>query len=381
MRKSVALIIETSSSYGRDLLSGIVQHMRVHGEWSVFLEQRDLAKKPPSWLPDWDGDGIISRTKSSELISSVSKNRVPIVNLTDRDENSQPHVRSDDAAIGRMAAEHLLERGFRWFGFCGFENEAWSMRRQVGFVETITEAGFQCEVFNSPWFGPYANDWQEELQSVSNWFSEIRKPCGVMACNDVRGQHVLDVCSGLELSVPEEVTVIGVDNEELICRLCSPPLSSVVPNAQSVGFQAAELLTRLMEGEPVCESPRLVAPLGIEARQSTDVVAVDDPLVAAALRYIRENACDGISVDNVVRNVAISRSSLERKLRKYLGRTPQQEIRRVQILRVKELLSNTELKTDHIARLCGFEHTEYMSVVFKRVTGITPGGFRKQVVR
>ncbi len=379
MKRHVALIVETSSSYGRDLLAGIVRYMRVHDEWSVFLEQRDLAKKPPSWLADWKGDGIISRATTRKLVEAVGATGVPLVELTDRKGDSQlPLVRSDDQAIGRMAAEHLLERGFRRFGFCGFSGEAWSSRRQDGFVTAVGKASRTCEVYNSPWYGPSACSWEEQQVQLVNWLAKLEPPFAIMACNDVRGQHVLDACDKQRLAVPEEVAVIGVDNDDLLCRICTPPLSSVIPNAEVVGFRAAELLARLMNGEELGGHSELVEPLGVATRQSTDVVAIEDRDIAAALNYIRQHACRGITVEEVVRNSVVSRSTLERQVRKYLGRTPQEEIRHVQVKRVRELLLTTDLPAEQIATLCGFEHPEYMHVVFKRITGTTPGEFRRQ---
>ncbi len=380
MKRHVVLIIETSSVYGRDLLSGIVRFMRMHDEWSVFLEQRDLWKQPPSWLGEWRGDGIISRATTPRLLEAIRTTGVPLVEVTDRRSDSDlPQIRSDDAAIGRMGAEHLIERGFERFGFCGFKGEAWSQRREAAFVESIQErTSIACSTFNSLWHGPSARAWEAEQESIVAWLKEFEPPFAIMACNDVRGQHVVEACSKLELAVPEQVAVVGVDNDELLCRVCSPPLSSVIPNAEMVGFRAAEVLARLMNGEAVDERIQLIRPLGVATRQSTDVVAIDDRDIAAALHYIRENACRGLSVEDVVRNNPVSRSTLERQVRKYLGRTPQEEIRHVQITRVRELLLTTDLSAERIATLCGFVHAEYLHVVFKRIMGMTIGEFRRQ---
>lgn len=379
MKRHVALIIETSSIYGRELFSGIVRFMRMHDEWSVFVEQRDLNKKLPPWLSKWEGDGIISRATTPKLVEAVQATGVPLVELTDRHEAAGlTRVRSDDSAIGRMAAEHLLDRGFQRLGFCGFRGEAWSERRQQAFVDAVAQANWPCDVYNSPWVGRGARSWEDEQQHLRQWLSKFPRPFAVMACNDVRGQHVLDACSQQQLSVPEEAAVIGVDNDHLLCRICSPPMSSVIPNAERVGFRAAELLSLMMDGKRPPQNEFLIDPLGVATRQSTDVVAIDDPEIAAALQFIRQNACRRISVADVTRHVAISRSSLERKVRKYLGRTPQQEIRQVQVKRVRELLATTELAAEKIAVLCGFEHPEYMYVVFKREVGMTPGEFRNQ---
>ncbi len=379
MKRRVALIIETSSIYGRDLLSGIVRFMRMHDDWSVFLEQRDLTKKPPAWIANWNGDGIISRATTPQLLAAIASTGVPMVELTDRQNGSTlPSVRSNDAAIGRMAAEHLLERGFQRFGFCGFQGEAWSKRREESFVQAIHAAGRSCDIFNSVWFGRAARTWEAEQVHLVHWLQKFPRPFGIMTCNDMRGQQVLDACSTIELSVPEEAAIIGVDNDELLCRICAPPLSSVIPNAEGVGYRAAELLAELMAGGSVTVADHFLEPLGVATRQSTDVVAIDAPAIAAAVRYIRENACRGISVDEVASNVEVSRSTLERQLRKYLGRSPQEEIRSVQIKRAKELLLTTDLSVENLAMLCGFEHSEYLHVVFKRITGLTPGQFRQQ---
>ncbi|QDV10423.1 Xylose operon regulatory protein [Rosistilla oblonga] len=379
MKRHVALIVETSSIYGRQVLSGIIQHMRMFDDWSVFLDQHDLTQEPPRWLANWAGDGIISRTTTPELLQTVQATGVPLIELTDRHQShGRTYVWSDDAAIGRMGAEHLLERGFREFGFCGFTNEAWSERRQDAFSQRVEAAQRRCHQYESPWYGPDALSWEEEQQRLRAWLRTLPSSCGIMACNDLRGQQVVDACLQEGLSVPEEVAIIGADNDTLLCRVCSPPMSSVIPNAEGVGFRAAELLTQLMNGEVPQKTEHLIQPLGVAERQSTDVVAIDDPDIAAALRYIRENACRGINVVDVTDNVAISRSSLERKLRQYLSRTPQQEIRHVQIKRVCELLTSTELPAEQIATLCGFDNPEYMYVVFRRIVGMTPGKFRSK---
>lgn len=380
MKQNVALIVETSSVYGRDLLSGIVRYMRMHDEWSVFLEQRDLWKQPPSWLNDWHGDGIISRATTPKLLHAITRTKVPLVEVTDRRGDSPlPQIRSDDAAIGRMGAEHLIERGFDRFGFCGFKGEAWSKRREQAFVKATQEkTQTVCQCFDSPWHGPAAKAWEAEQLSIIEWLQQFEPPFAVMACNDIRGQHVINACSKLGLAVPEQVAVMGVDNDELLCRVTSPPMSSVMPNAQMVGYLAAETLAKLMAGEAVDQQTQLVKPLGVATRQSTDVVAIEDRDIAAALHYIRQHASRGLTVDEVVNNSSLSRSTLERQFRKYLGRTPQEEIRHVQVKRVRELLLTTDLSAEKIASLCGFEHPEYLHVVFKRITGMTTGEFRKQ---
>lgn len=377
MRRKVALIVETSTGYGRNILSGIVRYRR-STQWAVFLEQRDLSTRLPAWIENWHGDGVISRVTSQKLADLVRRKNIPLVELTDRGKGFDfPMVRTHDQMVGFLAADHLFERGFRNLAFCGFQFEAWSKRRESAFHQRATEKGGCCAVFRSPWMKKSAKPWEVEQEQLAQWIDSLAKPLGVMACNDVRGQQVLEACSRAGVTVPEEVAVIGVDDDQMICELCEPPLSSVATNAAVVGFRAAELLDQMMLGNSPADSILKVPPVGITVRQSTDSVAIADKDVAAALTFIRENACLGISVNDVLMNVPVSRSTLERQLRRYFSRSPQQEIRNVQVKRAKELLTETDLSMEQIAGRCGFEHPEYMHVVFKREVGITPGRFRR----
>jgi LacI family transcriptional regulator len=384
-RARVALIIETSSVYGRRLLAGVTRYMHAHAPWSVFLEQRGLTEKPPAWLDDWDGDGILSRVTTPALAERLRKRSTAVVDLTDiYGDQGLPRIWSDDAQIGTLAAEHLLERGFRNFAFCGFTGHLWSQRRRDGFFSRIGAAAGERRVYESAWGGPTAHEWQTEQNQIADWLSTLPKPVGIMASNDLRGQHVLDACKQIGVAVPEEAAIIGCDNDELLCRLCDPPLSSVVPNPEQIGFEAAALLQQLIEAKGKArrklEAARLeISPTGVVTRQSTDVLAIADTNVAAALRFIREHACLGTTVDDVLRHVPISRSMLERGFRQFLNRSPHAEIRLVQLKRVRELLSETDLSLDRIAHLAGFKHPEYMSVVFKRELGETPGQYRRRL--
>lgn len=379
----VALVIETSGSYGRSLLSGIVRFRQTSRNWSVFLEQRDLTSEFPAWLANWEGDGIISRATTPALAEAVASTNVPLVELTDRRQDfGFTYVWSNDAAIGKLAAEHLIDRGFQNFAFCGFDDEAWSLRREVAFEEAIRNASHQLsESYRTSWFGENVAQWDVQQSQIVEWLHSLPKPVAVMACNDVRGQQVIDACSRAGLLVPEQVAVLGVDDDALLCQLCDPPLSSVVPNAELIGYRAAELLAQEMTGERAAVREHLIDPIGVTHRQSTDTFAVEDPEVAKALSFIRDRACAGIGVDDVARHVGVSRSTLERKLRRYSNRSPQEHIRKTQIRQAQELLVKTELPIDHIATVCGYEHPEYLHVVFRRELNMTPGEFRRDSQR
>jgi LacI family transcriptional regulator len=373
-------MIETSSVYGRRLLQGITRYLVSHRPWSVFLEQRELDSVPPRWLESWRGDGVISRWSSPKVIAALRGSRVPAVDLSDRREPFGPaRINSDDHAIGRLAAEHLRERGFRSFGFCGFRGERWATRRQESFLHALEGPGYACQVYESPWGGSESRPWEDEQVRIGRWVRSLPRPAGVLACNDERGLHVLDACQRTGLRVPEEVAVVGVDDDALICELCYPPLSSIIPNPERIGFEAAALLERLIGGEAAEPLERLVPPLGVTTRLSTDVLAVDDEDFVAAVRYIREHACDGLTVDEVLARVPVSRSTLERRFRKHLGRSPQAEIRAVQFNRARQLLAETDHTIHRIAELVGFGHPEYFLVAFSREFGRPPGQFRRDL--
>lgn len=378
-RPRVALIVESSTPFGRQVLHGIARYVRSHQPWSIFLEQREFGAMPPGWLLRRRWDGIISRPTDRRLADAFRRMRVPVVDLNSLHSDLRlPRIRSDNRAIGRLGAEHLLERGFRDFGFCGYSVE-WSALRREGFVGALDQPRCSCQVYESAWRGRNMPEWDEEQDRIARWIQALPKPCGLLACNDPRGQQVMDACRRVDVAVPEAVAVVGVDNDEVLCELCDPPLSSIVPNPQRIGYEAASMLAALMAGGSPREPEILVEPIGVVTRQSSDVSAVEDPDIAAAMRYIRDHATEGCTVQDVLGHAAMGRSCLERRFRKYLGRSPQAEINLVRIKRIKQLLADTELSLNRIAELVGFEHPEYMSVVFKRETGQTPGQYRREV--
>jgi LacI family transcriptional regulator len=380
-----ALLIESSRGYGRGLLRGIADYVRVHGPWSIYLQRHHLYDATPAWLKDWRGDGIIARVENRHIARSLHCRRLPVVDLRgwllDLD---MPAILTDDAAGARIAAAHLLERGFRQFAYCGFVGTPYSDERSRVFNQVIEQAGFRCFTYEPPMHLRGRHPEKAEIEGrlgeahVMRWLRKLPRPIGLMACNDARGQQVLNACRDLGIHVPEEMAVVGVDNDDVICDLCDPPLSSVSPNTAKIGYEAAALLDRMMRGEAAPRQPIYIEPLGIVTRRSTDVLAIENADMTAALRFIRDHACDGISVEDVLTHVSVSCSALERHFRKTLGRTPKAEIVRVQLERVKQLLAETVWPLKKITVEAGFKHTEYMCAVFKSKFGQTPGQYRAQ---
>jgi LacI family transcriptional regulator len=305
---------------------------------------------------------------------------LPLVDLNDAPVlQGVPKIRPDNVALGHLAAEHFLERGFRNFGFCGFGNSGWSCERRDGFAEALQLAGRRCAVHDVDFPGEVTPFWNEEqVHLLATWLDRLPKPAAIMACNDPRALQVIAAAERGDLMVPEEVAVLGANNDAVRCELSYPPLSSVATNPFQAGFRAAEILASLMAGQPLAVVDVRVEPVGVVTRHSTDVLSIEDKPVAAALGFIREHAYRGIGVADVVRHAAASRSLLEKRFRRVIGRSPQAEIRRVQVARIRQLLLETDFPLKKIAELTGFEHVEYMSVVFKKLVGASPGGFRKR---
>ena len=377
---SVALLIETSNAYSRGVLAGIIEYIRQNGRWSIFLPEQERGGKPPNWLPHWDGNGIIARIENGEIANAVRKTGLPVVDVSAARHNPNiPWVETDDEAIVDLAVEHFIERGFRHFAFCGDPGFNWSNWRQQHFERKVAQAKLPCHIHKSISRLEPSYTWNREKQRLAQWLKRLPRPIGIMACYDIKAQQLLDVCRDLDIAVPEEVAVLGVDNDELLCELADPPLSSVNCNTRRTGYEAARLLDKLMAGEVVGPEQVLIEPLGIDTRQSTDILAIDDAEVAAAVRFIRENALSGINVSDVLREVALSRRILESRFRKILGRTPHQEILRLRIDRIKQLLTETKLSLVEIASRTGFQHDDYLSVAFKKAVGIPPSQYRQNM--
>jgi LacI family transcriptional regulator len=358
------------------LLLGIEDYIRSHGPWSVYLAEHGRGDKPPSWLATWKGDGIIARIENRVIASALEPLQLPIVDMSAaRLVPRLPWVETDDQAIADVAAGDFIVRGLRTFGFCGEKRFEWSNAREQRFAEITRERGHACFVYTSP--GKH-EDGDAEIDDIARWLVKLPKPAAVFACYDARGQQVLDAARRTGLAVPEELAVLGVDNDEVLCLLSPPPLSSIIPNVQRTGWEAASVLDSMMKGKRLEGDAHLIPPIGVATRQSTDVLAVDDVQMARALRFIRERACTGIGVDDVVRNCAITRRVLETKTKALLKRTPREEIARVQTARIQELLAATDLTLAEIADRTGFRHVEYLSVFFKRETGTPPSEWRAE---
>lgn len=371
----VILVIETSRSFGRQLLVGISKYSRLHGPWVFYREARDLRSALPQ-LKNWKADGIIMR--NSIVYRPLLKLRIPtILVIHDLEKSaSLPMIMTDGKSISRMAADHLLSKGFRNYAFCGFDNLSWSMQRQQYFISYLNKQGFNPAVFTQL-KDPSKRKWEKEQIRMAEWLKKLPKPIAIMACNDDRGQHVLEACKIAELRVPEDVAVIGVDNDDLICDLCDPPLTSVALNVEKAGYDAAEALDKQMKGGKIKPNNILVKPTYVNGRNSTDLLATYDEEVNKAIRFIKQNYRKNIQVSDVVNSTNLSRRNLELRFKKSINRSINSEIRRIRVEHICMLLIETGMSISEIAYSLGFSSVEHISRYFKSEIGTSLRDFRK----
>lgn len=382
-RPKIALLVETSRSYGRDLLRGVALFARTRTNWSLLHQEMTIDAALPDWMTESAISGTIARV-DTHTIDSLSRLHVPIVDVRCRRQfPGVPQVETDDCAVAKLAFDHLWDRGFRRFAFCGFQYAHYSEARLKFFKEFVAAAGGSLSIYESPGQKDTALTSIEQSglvdsQAMTKWLSSLEYPTGLFVCNDIRGQQVLNVCRSLSIAVPDDIGIIGVDDDDAICPLTDPPLSSVKPNAEQVGYRAAEILFEVINGQLPPTTTEFVAPLKVVQRLSTEVNAVEDREVARVCRFIREHACAGINVNDVAEFTTLSRRQLERRFRTEFDRTPHEEITAVQVARVQQLLRETEMTLEQMTPLAGYAHKESLSAVFKRETKETPGEYRSR---
>lgn len=375
----VALIIETSKIYGREILLGIARFARVYGPWSLYITERGQDDPDPAWLAGWAGDGVITRSLDLRVCRAASDRGIPVVSLRHLLEAPDfPTLFPDQRLIARRIAEHLLERGLRNCGYVGVSgNKGWEQQRREAFVQAVTEQGGRVAAIRTTLVDPGLT-WEEEERQLATWVRSLPKPMGIMVSHDTQGVQLLDACRRAGVRVPDDIAVVSVDNDPVLCELAATPLSSLNQNVQQLGYEAAALLGQMIRGEKIAKGNYYFEPGQVIARQSSDVVAVKDPCVARAVRFVREHAGQGLDVSAVARAAGVSRRVLEKKFSEQIGRTPHEEIQEMRFRRVRQLLLETDYVLPQIAELAGFQYQEYLVRFFKQRTGLTPGQFRRK---
>ncbi|PXX22832.1 XylR family transcriptional regulator [Arenibacter sp. ARW7G5Y1] len=378
-RHRVALLLETSNEYSRGIIKGIYGYIKERDQWDVHLGEYSRGEPNPEWLLSWKGDGIIARIENMAIAELVKNCNLPTIDMSSANlVPGIPWVETDDNFIAKMALDHLIECGFKNFGYVG-TGFNWSEWRAKHFIDMLKIKGIHCYSHN------FAINQKinliEEQKNMESWLTTLPKPIGIFSAYDQLGRLIIDASHKAGFLVPEEVAVIGVDNDPLICELCSPSLTSVIPDTYKTGYTAARLLDKLMKGQKDVQITNFIAPLGIEKRRSTDSMAIEDPHISKAMHYIYEHANTGtFDINDILNFVPMTRRVFEKRFLTFVGRTPYKELQRIRVNRLKELLGQTDLSLLDIAEKSGFDHVSYMSYLFKRETGITPMAYRKKIM-
>ena len=375
----VALLVASWNQYGRGVIEGVWQHAE-NNHW--ILEMQPSAADGSTQIPEgWKGDGIIATIHSRELASRLSAYRVPIVNVSGARLQGVnfPRVASDAEAVVELAVRHFLEKQMPRVAFCGEPHKPfldfWTQAyRKIAAKHALTPSVY------TPSKRLLADAGLEaQRKDHARWLSNLPKPIGVIGWDTITCRHVASACELAGIEIPEKVAIISLSTEDLLGRTIHPPISGVDIPLQRIGYEAANLLGKLMRGKCGKTKQLLLGPLGITTRQSTDVIACDDPKVRQVMRFIKENAVRGIQVGDVMRAVPMARRTLERRFKTMLGHSPAEEIRRTKIEKVRQLLTHTDMSVPEIAEACGFAYAEHMIPLFAKYHNNTPAAFRRNL--
>jgi LacI family transcriptional regulator len=376
----IGLVFTHTFAYYRRVLRGIRRYVEARPQWlfTSLTPQPEGVRVPGRFRPD----GLIATVNTEQLAQTLSSWRRPVVNVSAVLPGLRfPRVGVDNAGVGRLAAAHFLERGLSRFGFIGPPDYLFATERGVAFCEAVREAGHAAACYEGQAhlsYDPLGQRW-DLTPAVRRWLRALPKPVGVFVPNDLWGVQVAEECRRADLRVPEDVALLGVDNDDLYCELTRPPLSSIILPAEQVGYEAAALLERLLAGKAPPREPILLPPTGVATRRSSEVLAVDDEDVVAAVRFIREHAHLPLRVADVLRQVPVARRTIERRCRVVLGRGLGQEIRRAHLELARRLLAVTDLPLKVLAEQAGFSDFRHMAVVFRQELGLTPSAYRRRM--
>jgi LacI family transcriptional regulator len=376
----VAVLVDTSTTWGRRVLRGIHLYCREHARWEIFVEPRGQLERLR--LPrGWEGEGVIARVSNLAMVEELQATGLPVVNVSGirlAASDVFPRVTTDLIASGRLAARHFLQRGFRHFAYLDLEGLEYVLEHRQAFEHSVIEAGgsFTTQTVK-PAMGAEP-DWRLDLAELGQWVRSLPKPVALLCWNAGSAREILFACHEAGIHVPEEVAVLSQADDELLCETALIPISAISVASDRIGYQAAAILDGLMRGAKAPTSPTLVAPGTIVTRQSTQTVAMSDPLLIKAMSYIRQNAArQSLSVGEIARHAGASRRALERRFAAELQRSPAEEVRRARLDLAKQLLAETRLPMSRVAEASGFCSQSHFSGTFSHQVGLSPLRFRK----
>jgi LacI family transcriptional regulator len=375
----VIALLEIARAFDRHFLHGISEYSRMHGPWSFHVETEGLGElQPPANL--WEGKGVFARLQTSELQKAVLSAKIPSIVIEGTNEplprqsrNISAEVTVDARGIARKAINYFNELGFDQFAYFGGPNCHWANALEKSFELAVREIGREVQ---RPKSQNKAASWIQDRTDLAAWLEKLPKPIAILACDDEHGHQLLDACQLARVHVPYEVAVLGVGNDELLCQMAVPALSSISLNAVTAGYQAARLLDQLIQGSVRAPGPVYVEANDTVVRSSTDPAVSHDAQIGIALSLIRRNFPQKLSISEIAQTIGISRRTLELKFRKCIGRTILEEVREMRLAKAKTLLKDTELPVSRIAVLSGFRSSSHLTTVFGNEIGITPAKYR-----
>ena len=379
--KRVLLLMEPDRGWVRELLIGIAKYCRLNNPWGTYRlsqfywrPEHKRNKNEIDKLMQWKPDGII--TREMDYIDDLMKLGIPVIGSdTPRDLLDIPIITSDFQLTGAKAADYFLEKGFKNFAFCGYSDVAWSTKRLEGFQKRLSSKGFEVNVYMRP-ITTMRQLWSGGIERLSKWLKTLQKSTGIMTCSDERSLHVLEACKASSILVPEQISILGVDNDEILCDLANPPLSSIAFNTEDIGYITAERLDKMMSGQKFTNDNITAKPTRVITRHSSDIYAIEDSQMALALAYIRENRFSLMNVSDVVKCTSVSRRNLELRFKKWLNRSILDEIKRVHVNLMAELLIETNYSVSKIALMMGHNSIDNICRYFKGQKGMSPAKYR-----
>jgi LacI family transcriptional regulator len=380
--KHIALALPLDVVFVERLLPGILEFARNQGGW-VFTRVPERLAPSFEWLRNWEGDGAFVLIGNKADVKIARSLPMPIVNVGGYVQDVRiPTVTLDQQMVGRFAAEHLLARRFHRFGYYGVRDLWYSEQRRVGFEAALRVAGYTSSAMESTSLIGSPRDWRRVSGELARWLRSLRPPVGIMASWDLRAQMLSEACAMMGLRVPEDVAIVGVDNDPIACEFCIPQLSSVSRNDWQLGWQAANLLSQLIEGKRPPKLPILIPPDGVVARRSTDTLVVEDPEIAEIVQLLRSQLNEVFGVERILRLTSLSRRQLEHRFRRSVGSPPYAFLNELRIERAKVLLAGPRKQTlTKVASECGFKELRRFRLVFQRLTKVSPAEYRRSVAR
>lgn len=379
-KKRILVLVETSRVFGREIIRGITRFAVEAGDWTLFLEDRGLVQHSDFWMKHFEYDGIITRTTHRKGFEWLRKKRLPLVELLGYDREAMSEIMTDAAALGLMAAEHFRGKGLLHFAFFSMGQCWWSSEFSEEYRRALQLAGLPCEI--SP-FSLRSSDVslpvslrKDDERRISAWLSSLTKPVGIFCPADSHALFLINLCRFVGIAVPQEIAILGVENNESLCNAASPPLSSIAANGQEIGYRAAELLERKLKDGPLPDLPVKIAPIQVITRQSSDLVAIADPDISKAIQFIRDYVSSRITVRHVADHAGLSVRTLLRRFHESVGHSPETEILKMRMERARSLLRETDMAVSAIARSLGYLTSEYFIRAFRRECGMTPKKFR-----